>query len=54
MPHAHAGSACSRSFSVYKLVLASNRDAYVKCLEGILCDHLYRSDQCSEYDWQDL
>ena len=54
VPHTRGGSACSRSFSVYKLALASNRDAYVKCLEDILCDRPYRSDQCNEDYWQDL
>ena len=56
MPHTRSGSACSRSFSVYKLALASNRprDAYVKCLEDILHDSPYRSNQCNEDNWQDL
>ena len=55
VPHARTGSACgNRSFSVYKLLLASNRDAYVQCLEDILLDRPYRSDQCNEDNWQDL
>ena len=54
MPHARAGGACSRSFSVYKLALANNRDAYVKYLEDILHDCPYKADQCNEDNWQDL
>ena len=40
--------AVHRSFSFYKMTLASNIDAYVKCSEDILCDSPYRSDQCNE------
>ena len=52
--HARAGSAQRRSFSVYKLALPINRDAYVKCLEDVLRVHPYRADLCNEDNWQAL
>jgi len=52
--HIGGGGAQRKSFSIYKLALPANRDAYVKCLEEALHVHLYRSDFCSEYNWQEL
>ena len=47
-PCVHAESVQQKSFSVHKLALSVNRDAYVKCLEDVLHDHLHRSDLSSE------
>ena len=54
LPHTCAGSTCSGSFSVFKLALASNRDANMKHLGDFLCNYLYRADQCNEDNWQYL
>ena len=52
--HARAGNAQRRSFSVYKLALYINRDAYVKCLQDVLHVHPYSADLCNEDNWQVL
>ena len=48
--HVGAGGVQRRPFSIYKLALPANRDAYVNCLEEALHVHLYKSDLCNKYN----